>query len=202
MGWMYTYRPKGQSIKDFFSQRFNYTRENGRYSKVLECSATFRVAYMAYEIGDPEEGKKIIALVCLLHHCPCDRNYNFGYKDMDESMGPVESECPEKILKLLTPTEGKYALEWREQCWNNLKRKKACPKLKPGMAIKTNAPFKFTDGSTVDSFRVRSLRPLRLARADSVSPQARYRLSHKQLKATGYTLIEEEKRPGVQSLFS
>ncbi len=206
MGWMYTYRPKGQSIKDFFSGRFNYTRENGRYGKVLECSATFRVAYMAYEIGDPEEGKKVITLVCLLHHCPRDLNYNFGYKDMDESMGPVESECLEKILKLLMPTDEKYAIEWRERCWSNLKKKKACPKLELEMAIKTNSPLKFADGSVIDSFRVTSLKPLRFVRADSVSTGMRYRLTHKHLKAIGYTLIEEEKRPVLQqmpqSLFS
>ena len=40
----------------------------------------------------------------------------WGYKDMDETMGPCQTKCPPSILALLTPTDEKWALEWREKC--------------------------------------------------------------------------------------
>lgn len=48
----------------------------------------------------------------------------FGYKDMDESELPFYYNCPESILKLLTPTENANANEWRKRCREyNLKKK-------------------------------------------------------------------------------
>lgn len=40
---------------------------------------------------------------------PC----NWGYKDVDETMGPSEISFPYTWLDLLTPTDSKYANEWR-----------------------------------------------------------------------------------------
>lgn len=40
---------------------------------------------------------------------PC----NWGYKDVDETMGPNEISFPYTWLDLLTPTDSKYANEWR-----------------------------------------------------------------------------------------
>lgn len=54
--------------------------------------------------------------------------FNFGTKEMTESVGPCEDDCPLGILKLLTPTEYPYAKEWRERCYAKYKRK---PMAKP-----------------------------------------------------------------------
>lgn len=44
----------------------------------------------------------------------------FGYKQMDEMMGPSESRCPADLLDMLTPLTdaefGQYARQWRERC--------------------------------------------------------------------------------------
>lgn len=60
-----------------------------------------------------------------------DPYFNFACKDMSESMGPYECKCPKSILDLLTPTESKYALEWRRKCRENLTKPKSwlltCP---------------------------------------------------------------------------
>jgi hypothetical protein len=54
------------------------------------------------------------ALVCLVRDNTKDRDgRNFGVKDMSETMGPCEAECPAKILDLLAPTTSEYALAWR-----------------------------------------------------------------------------------------
>ena len=44
----------------------------------------------------------------------------WGYKDMDETMGPCEDKCPASILALLTPTDNQTANEWRERCRKNI----------------------------------------------------------------------------------
>lgn len=40
----------------------------------------------------------------------------FCYKELSETSGPAYYDCPESILKLLSPTEDEYALKWREAC--------------------------------------------------------------------------------------
>lgn len=41
--------------------------------------------------------RSIVGIVCLVRYNPRDREgYIFGYKDMEESMGPCESECPSR----------------------------------------------------------------------------------------------------------
>ena len=40
----------------------------------------------------------------------------WGYKDLDETMGPVASEAPAAILDRLTPTTAPHALDWRQRC--------------------------------------------------------------------------------------
>jgi hypothetical protein len=54
---------------------------------------------------------------------------------MDETMGPVESRCPERILDLLTPTDSEYANEWRARCRAFHAASKARPKIKVGMKL-------------------------------------------------------------------
>lgn len=43
----------------------------------------------------------------------------WGYKDLDETMGPVESCAPSEILDLLSPTRDTYARAWRARCRAN-----------------------------------------------------------------------------------
>lgn len=45
------------------------------------------------------------------------QNGEFFYKDMDETVGPYNYNCPKAILKVLSPTENKLANEWREKCY-------------------------------------------------------------------------------------
>lgn len=80
----------------------------------------------------------------------------WGYKDMDESSGPVESEAPAKLLDLLSPTTAEYALAWRKRCRDNAARNNR--RLKPGDTIRFTAPLRFADGSEGQTFRVRKER--------------------------------------------
>ena len=125
MGWLYCARRKGTKIADFFKMEFNFEKDN-RKGEVLECKVVKRnTAYIAFKTTDSLEPQndKVFAIVCKLEYRKNDY-YNFGYKDMTETMGPYKSECPESTLKLLTPTEHEYAVKWRERCWDNIKKRK------------------------------------------------------------------------------
>lgn len=50
--------------------------------------------------------------------------FNFAYKMIEDNMGPCEAECPKAILDLLTPTDSKWANEWRDRCYKNLEHTK------------------------------------------------------------------------------
>lgn len=165
MGWTYTSR-NGKKVKDFLRDEVDCENENGKW-EMLDCAIVkFKTAYMAVRITRPGQEPYVVAFVFLLDYRPKD-DYDIGYKDMDESMGPYQCECPERILKLLTPIDSEYANEWRRKCWANIERKKAF-KLRPGMLIETN-PIGFTDGIHRNLFRVVSVKPLLLESPDTGS---------------------------------
>lgn len=92
------------------------------YYAAMECT---------YLNGRPREVVGIITLVKLAPKS----YYNFSYKDMTENFGPYRCECPESILKLLTPTQNEYALRWRKDCWDNIEKRKKLNKVPMGGMI-------------------------------------------------------------------
>lgn len=149
MGWIFGHRNPGEStIAETFAKIFNYNKPEQKQSgKIIACKSSLNVAYMAYEIIDGDR-REVIALVCLIKHVK--DYYNFGYKDMEENMGPCEHQCPESILDLLTPTTHEYAIEWRKACrdWNE-KRKR----IHPGVWVRFKEPLRFRNGTRQDIFK-------------------------------------------------
>ena len=83
----------------------------------------------------------VFGVVCLTK---VDGN-DFGYKDMDDTMGPYAYDCPRSILDLLSPTDNECANNWRQQCYANLERKKnSLAKLPIGSRIKVKMPYDTT----------------------------------------------------------
>ena len=106
MGWLYVQRSKGVSHRDFFSQEFSSDRR-----QVVDVAAPrWDEAYVAYETP-----QGVMCICVMMRRSPGDL-HNFGYKDMDESMGPCLYHCPARILDKLSPTqqlyEGEGPLEW------------------------------------------------------------------------------------------
>lgn len=143
MGWTFTHKPRGQSVVDFFRQRYGCDASRGR---ILDGAASLTEAYLAWQKPDGS----VVALVYLLHYSR-EAGYNFGYKDMDEDMGPCAIRCPERILGLLTPTEHPLAIAWREKCraYHARMREK---RLAPGEVIRFAKPLRFRGGGELDLF--------------------------------------------------
>lgn len=76
----------------------------------------------------------------------------WGYKDMDETMGPCASKAPANILNLLSPLKDpeSYAHNWRKRCraWANI------PSFNLGDIIKLAEPISLEDGSTCQNLEV------------------------------------------------
>jgi len=172
MGWTYTHRGS-TPVKDFLTDQVNCENEHGRWVLLDIAIVKMRTAYMAVEIIRRDKvtrqldmaTRKIVAFVFLLDYRPADPDYDIGYKDMNESVGPYKSECPDRILKLLTPTDHEYAVQWRQRCWDNIARKKSFRLVKD--AVIETRPISFKDGRTRSRFRVVSLKPLRLLCLDT-----------------------------------
>lgn len=145
MGWTYFHKPSNVGVKDWFGTVWSERVE------VLDVAIVkMRTLYAACRYKDTG---RVFAAIFLLGYAPKDY-YNFGYKDMDETVGPYESECPERILKLLTPTDSEYANMWRERCWANIKAKKNRPKYENGMIVKFKHELTFTNGYKGDIFKL------------------------------------------------
>lgn len=98
--------------------------ETGDKCRVLKSAMVGATWYGACERTRPGQEPYVFAGVCLTS--VDSREYcNFGYKDMDESMGPCERDCPVSILNLLSHRNDEWALEWREDCRNNAAQKAA-----------------------------------------------------------------------------
>jgi len=160
------------TAKAYLDAQFTYERAGddggSRGLKVLASSCPGnRVYYAATQVMTDGVGGEIFAIVCLVKWNPRDKEgYIFGYKDMEESMGPYEAECPAHILDLLSPTDNANAIDWRARCRARLERRGR--KLEDGDRIRLPSPQKFTDGYVGQEFLVSKLgRQLLLQDPDS-----------------------------------
>lgn len=158
MGWLFTSKagPRGQAeTLEFFKREFAPREGSGG---VVDCAIAANTAYLVYQHSDGER----YAVVCLLSR----RDGSFGYKDMDEGMGPFEANCPARILNQLSPTasifsEGnsrEYARTWRAKCRVNIDKRAEFRKLKArmtdGVTIKLPEAITFSGGQSEDTFKV------------------------------------------------
>jgi len=160
MGWLYMKSLKGHSgPRQYLDAQFTYERPDATSKVLLSALVGMRVYYAAVEqVRKATGAREVWVLICLVRYNPHDpEGYIFGYKDMEESMGPYECDCPERILDLLTPTDRQHALQWRERCRESVtvrrvKAKKPSPRA--GQMIVFDEPLSFTDGRSFDRLEV------------------------------------------------
>lgn len=101
MGWLFGHYERSTLIEHLV---------NGNGVKTLKHFLSGNNLWCVHE----HDGQRWACLY-LLRGSPKVKNdpYNWGYKDVCESMGPNEISFPYTWLDLLTPTDSKYANEWR-----------------------------------------------------------------------------------------
>lgn len=153
MGSYGCWREPGMTDRAFFEAEFPSTE----FLATATIGGTF---YAAARSKDQfEEGAMaaaVFAIVCKVDRATRGSNpydgCNFWYKPMDETVGPVESRAPAKILDLLTPTDSEWANEWRVRCRVNLEVKARAKDVKVGTKIRFSRPMSFSDGISDDTF--------------------------------------------------
>lgn len=166
------------TAKAYLDAQFTYTRDVEGGTKGLRVLASScpgnRTYYAAAQVMTNGVGGEIFAIVCKVLWCPKSKTgENFGYKDMVESMGPCEDDCPGTILDLLSPTDNEHAREWRQRCRARLARR--ARKLEHGDRVRLETPVKFVDGHTGSEFIVEK-RGRRLSLRDPET-SLRYRIA-------------------------
>lgn len=128
--------------------------KNGRVDRKAECDKLFdsdnykvlkstlkgSVWYGAIQY----KNDKVFGMVILTS---VRKRYLFAYKDMDETMGPYNYDCPKSILDLLSPTDNEWANEWRQKCLNKMVETHSLAKLPVGSIIEFTLPFDTTYNS-------------------------------------------------------
>lgn len=150
MGWL-TMRDTGRfaNARAYLDDQFTYTRPDHRLT-VVKSSMVGSTYYAAAERIEDDNARSVFAIVCLtFERLDAPNGHTFGYKDITEHMGPVESDCPASILDLLSPIEGESPNEWRARCRANIAQRRlrdAKPTPRPGQTIVFDEPLRFNDG--------------------------------------------------------
>lgn len=144
MGWLYSTRwTTRKAVMD-------HILEPWTDGTVAIAHAAKRFARTLYVVWEKPDGIRFIAIY-LINSGKRAGDGEAGYKDMDESMGPCEDECPVEFFDLV-PDPGSYATEWRARCRTNAEKYRT--KLAVGQAVRFATPMRFDDGVTEDTFTV------------------------------------------------
>jgi hypothetical protein len=183
MGTTCSHKPANITATDFIIQNHltwdSHDKETGDKHTVLATAlVNMREFYAAVEHIKADGTREVWCAVCKVSYYPKDY-YGFCVKAMSEHDGPYYHNCPEKILKLLTPladSEG-YATKWREKCWANVNRKKVVKKVGDRVSLYGHT-YKLVEDLGRKGFR-----------AYHVDSGNQYRLKLHQVKEA--TLVEE-----------
>ena len=117
MGWTWeNANISNQKMKDEAVRDMLECSGDGFSYKVIALSRRGSVYYAAVHYKYEERNIDRIYAEVVLTQVNSKDYWNFGHKEMSESMGPCYYECPKKILDMLSPANTDTAQEWREQC--------------------------------------------------------------------------------------
>jgi hypothetical protein len=163
MGSTFQNRTKGTTDREFFQDLM------GERYTIVECATVSPRSegafYAAVRTNEGPEAGQVWAFVSLVWWT--GGYYNFGYKDMDETMGPNAAEAPARVLDALTPLpecagcrplRGQYgscstctAREWRADCRVVADNRARAARVKPGQVVRFAKPIQFTSGTELDT---------------------------------------------------
>jgi hypothetical protein len=144
MGWLSfsMHRP----VKEWYKSELDSKYE------VIDSALVQRTTFYA-AIKNKETGQ-VFCDVLLIRWSPKTWD-NFCYKPIGEFSGPVERNCPQRIMKILSPLNDEndpngWAREWRKKVneyWNTRNT------INKGGIIKTVSPISFTSGDEYQYFK-------------------------------------------------
>jgi hypothetical protein len=162
MGWLYKHEPIDDPV-EYLIHRYTHDGERRRH-QVLAAARVANTVYMAIKDTDKTTGTFFVSAAVIL--ISNTRAHGFGYKDMDETMGPCACACPDRIMRLLSPVgdlpNPTHAADWRarvaahKQAAAAVRAKRRS--LQRGSIATLPHAVTFRDGTTAIAFRVRGFR--------------------------------------------
>jgi hypothetical protein len=108
MGWTFPY---DASRRDVIAELTTDRVTDGRVFKTLRKCFRGNTMYALHESGPEGETRKWLAVYLLQRS-----QGSWGYKDMDESMGPYYYDCPVSYLDAADEPVSDTARDWRNEC--------------------------------------------------------------------------------------
>ena len=158
MGWCYA-NEEGPR-KAFIAERLEGWDTDGATAKLLahadHGSRLWKVYEFTYKQGERAgQTERFIALDLIAKW----RGHGWGYKDMEETMGPCYYDCPLRFLEMVPAPEGEFVQEWRarvREYWAAKAKVKA--KIR---SLKIGDVLSLVPGCTPQQVTIVSLKPLR-----------------------------------------
>ena len=108
--------PKPANVKQYFIDQYTHEDDYVSYRALEVRIVNLHTMYAAVERVVKATGERIVFAAVSAISFYRDYWQGFCTKDMDETMGPYQTDCPASILDRLTPTDHEYALAWRQAC--------------------------------------------------------------------------------------
>lgn len=117
MGWTYRSRKLTHQTPVQYMTEYLTHETAATSTTVIAAAAVSGTIYAAIRQQDRITGKSFVLCgVILFKNSAKD---GFGYKIMSERMGPCEADCPDRIMRLLSPIheieDPRCAADWRER---------------------------------------------------------------------------------------
>ena len=126
MGWLFSYVDVGRKAH---IESLTSKRHFGEDYEPLEHRVVGNNVWQL--VLHKPTGRKLITLDLIAK----ERGGGWGYKGLDEDMGPVEVNCPLSLLNKASPVTGSYAVDWRERVRAYHARRKTAKPV-AGMVVK------------------------------------------------------------------
>ncbi len=115
MGWLVGWQTRAALVEHL--RRGNEPREGWAGLKILAERSTMYGRHLWWACENPTTGERFVMLI-LIRGSARSEEASWGYKDVDESMGPCEVDCPLDLFELVPEPAGahqgaKWAREWR-----------------------------------------------------------------------------------------
>ena len=150
MGWLFTRDATRKDIIDRLTQ--NQENDDATWTNIAK-SVRGNVLWVVRERILKSDGSVCRYIICNLLQKSVD-NFGWGYKDMDESMGPCYYTCPLKYLDMVPEVTN---ADWREEVRSHHKRHQQ--KVQTRRAIKVGDVLEIV-GSTIKKVNVTQTKPL------------------------------------------
>lgn len=122
------YKPARMSIRRFLRERFECDDEHCRIRVLDSAVVAGSTAYAAMEwVMKDNDRRQVLGVVLRLDYVTAPRGETVVAHEAIESMLPSDTDCPYRILRLLSSTDDPQALEWRQRCRDSWRHRGAEP---------------------------------------------------------------------------